>query len=138
MGGGGIVWRVGWQSLSSTCIIGGGPGSSSGISGERAWVRFRWRGGSRVRVESVVPFCLAFLLPRVQRGSSGDLMCGDGDGLLVEGGMSVRTKCWAGVRRVGVGGSGVITSGSGIIRVASVCSRCVLIGDGLLCRRLFF
>ena len=86
------MWRVGWQSLSSTCIIGGGSGSSSGITGGRIWVRFRWRGGSRVRVEGVVPFCLAFLLPKVHRGSSGDIICGEGEGLFVEGGMSLRTK----------------------------------------------
>ena len=72
-----------WQTLSSTCIIGGGPGSSRGIAGGRTCVRFRWRGGSRVRVQGVDPFCLAFLLPKVHRGSSGDLICGEGEGLFV-------------------------------------------------------
>ena len=46
--------------------------------------------------------------------------------------MWVRARCWAGVMWVGVGESGVINSGSGIVRMASVCAWCALKGDGWL------
>ena len=56
-------WRRGSLTLSSACGVGGGPGSSSGISGSVSRVRIRWNGGSRVCVCGVFPLCLVFLLP---------------------------------------------------------------------------
>ena len=67
-------------TFSSAGGVGGGPGSSSGISGSASWVRCRWNGGRRVRVYGVDPSCLVFLLPRMRRGSS---VCDDLEGLAV-------------------------------------------------------
>ena len=92
-GGEGEVLRRGSLTLSSACGVGGGPGSSSGISGSVSWVRIRWNGGSRVRVCGVFPLCLVFLLPRMRRGSCGNSICDDVEGFVAEGLICVFCTC---------------------------------------------
>ena len=55
----------------------------------------------------------------------------------MEGVMWVRTRCWARVLWVGVGESGLINSGSGIIRGLLQYLPGAGIGDGWLCWRLW-
>ena len=127
-GGEGEVMMRGSSTFSSAGGVGGG--SSSGISGSASWVRCRWNGGRRVRVYGVDPLCLVFLLPRMRRGSCGDSVCDDLEGLVV--GTFIWGRTCRAVEGIGICESGVVNSGSGGVWEVSVCIWCARTGDGEL------